>query len=111
MRWTDEFDLVVAVGAVNNTFGTPGVGTLHLRRENPDRFLFYVFLGLEKYAHFLKSIEDAVSIRSRLMDAFESANYPGVPDEEKRRLLRFVVVGGGPTGVEYAAELHGTYQF
>lgn len=65
---------------------------------------------IEKHAHFLKSIEDAVNIRSRLMDAFESANYPGVTEEEKRRLLRFVVVGGGPTGVEYAAELHGTAQ-
>jgi NADH:ubiquinone reductase (non-electrogenic) len=77
--------LVVAVGAVSNTFNTPGV------LEN---------------ANFLKSIEDVQAIRTRVMDCFESANYPGLTDEDKRRLLSFVIVGGGPTGVEFAAELH-----
>lgn len=76
--------LVVAVGAENNTFGTPGV---------------------EKHAHFLKEISDARRIRSAVTDAFESAANPGQTDEERRRLLNFVVVGGGPTGVEFAAEL------
>jgi NADH:ubiquinone reductase (non-electrogenic) len=76
--------LVVAVGAENNTFGTPGV---------------------EKHAHFLKEISDARRIRSAVTDAFESAANPGQTDAERRRLLNFVVVGGGPTGVEFAAEL------
>ena len=40
------------------------------------------------------------------MDSIESANFPGQPDEEVSRLLHMVVVGGGPTGVEYAGELH-----
>lgn len=36
----------------------------------------------------------------------ESANFAGQTEEEIDRLLNFVVVGGGPTGVEYAGELH-----
>ena len=32
------------------------------------------------------------------MDSFETAAIPGQPDSEQRRLLHFVVVGGGPTG-------------
>lgn len=31
---------------------------------------------------------------------------PTMSDEERKRILHFVVVGGGPTGVEFAAELH-----
>ncbi|CAF4547335.1 unnamed protein product, partial [Didymodactylos carnosus] len=48
---------------------------------------------------------DARRIRSAISDAFESAMVPSQTDEEKKRLLHFVVVGGGPTGVEFAAEL------
>lgn len=40
------------------------------------------------------------------MDCVESANFAGQTQEEIDRLLSFVVVGGGPTGVEYAGELH-----
>ena len=36
----------------------------------------------------------------------ELAALPDVSPEERRRMLSFVVVGGGPTGVELAAELH-----
>lgn len=35
----------------------------------------------------------------------EAASHDSVSEEERRRLLHFVVVGGGPTGVEFAAEL------
>ncbi|GAA5829284.1 hypothetical protein JCM11251_004992 [Rhodosporidiobolus azoricus] len=77
--------LVYAVGAENQTFGIKGV------REN---------------ACFLKEIWDAEKIRGRIMDSIESANFAGQTQEEIDRLLSFVVVGGGPTGVEYAGELH-----
>ena len=40
------------------------------------------------------------------MDCFETAAIPGQSEESKKRLLHFVVAGGGPTGVESAAELH-----
>lgn len=43
---------------------------------------------------------DARQIRQRIVECFEHAEQPNVPDEERRALLHFVIVGGGPTGVE-----------
>lgn len=40
-----------------------------------------------------------------MIDCFERASLPNVSEEEKRRILHFVVVGGGPAGVEFAGEL------
>lgn len=60
--------------------------------------------GLEN-CNFLKSTDDARSIRTRILQNLESACLPTTTDEERRRLLSFVVCGGGPTGVEFAAEL------
>ncbi|MBA0601551.1 hypothetical protein Gorai_004725 [Gossypium raimondii] len=81
-----EYDyLVLAVGAQVNTFNTPGV------LEN---------------CHFLKEVEDAQKIRRTVIDCFEKAVLPGLSEEERRINLHFVIVGGGPTGVEFAAELH-----
>jgi len=63
------------------------------------------------YAPALKTIEDALEIRRRIFVAFEAAERE--PDPEKRRaLMTFVIIGGGPTGVELAGTLgelaHGT---
>ncbi len=58
----------------------------------------------EKEAPGLKSIEDATQMRSRILRAFEAAEME--PDEAERRAwLTFVVIGGGPTGVELAGAL------
>ncbi|KAK6919505.1 FAD/NAD(P)-binding domain [Dillenia turbinata] len=51
-------------------------------------------------------VEDAQKIRRSVIDCFEKAVLPGLTDEERRTNLHFVIVGGGPTGVEFAAELH-----
>lgn len=40
------------------------------------------------------------------MDCIETASFTGQTQEEIDRLMHMVVVGGGPTGVEYAGELH-----
>lgn len=77
--------LVISIGARVNTFNIPGVA------EN---------------CHFLKEIEDAQKIRRTIVDCFERASLPDLSDEERKNILHFVVVGGGPTGVEFAAELH-----
>ncbi|KAL8201522.1 hypothetical protein R6Q57_012861 [Mikania cordata] len=53
-----------------------------------------------------QEVEDALRIRRSIIDCFERASLPTVSEEEKKRILHFVVVGGGPTGVEFAAELH-----
>jgi len=77
--------LIIAVGAYSQTFNVPGV---------------------KEHAHFLKDISDARAIRSRILECFEQANQPVITDEDRRKLLNFCIVGGGPTGVEFAAELH-----
>ncbi len=52
----------------------------------------------------LKSIEDAIEIRRRILLSFEAAELE--PDPEKRRaLLTFILIGGGPTGVELAGAI------
>ena len=56
--------------------------------------------------YILQEVEDAQKIRRSVMDCFERATLPDLDEEEKKRTLHFVVVGGGPTGVEFAAELH-----
>jgi NADH:ubiquinone reductase (H+-translocating) len=57
-----------------------------------------------KYAPPLKTVVDATRVRRRILMAFEAAEVE--PDPEKRsHLLRFVIVGGGPTGVELAGSI------
>lgn len=51
-------------------------------------------------------MEDAQKLRRSVIDCFEKASIPSLTEEERRTNLHFVVVGGGPTGVEFAAELH-----
>ena len=54
-----------------------------------------------RYAPGLKTIDDATYLRRRILLAFEKAETETDP-VERRRLLNFVIVGGGPTGVEMA---------
>jgi NADH:ubiquinone reductase (H+-translocating) len=76
--------LVVGVGSVTNPHGVKGL----------------------EHCHFLKDITDARLIRNSVIRNLETACLPTTSDEERRRLLSFVISGGGPTGVEFAAELY-----
>lgn len=58
----------------------------------------------ESFAPGLKTVDDALEIRSRVLLAFERAEREADP-ERRRALLTFVVVGGGPTGVELAGAI------
>jgi NADH dehydrogenase len=58
----------------------------------------------ETYAPGLKSLEEATEIRRRVLTAFELAEKETDPDRQ-HKLLTFIVVGGGPTGVELAGAL------
>lgn len=58
----------------------------------------------ETFAPGLKHVEDAIAIRHRVLAAFERAETATDADE-RRRLLSFVVIGGGPTGVEMAGAI------
>jgi NADH dehydrogenase len=65
------------------------------------------YFGHDDWAPFapgLKSLEDAVEIRRRILLAFELAESEADP-AERRRLLTFVVIGAGPTGVEMAGAI------
>jgi NADH dehydrogenase len=72
--------LVVATGATHHYFGHP---------------------EWEKLAPGLKTIEDATDIRRRVLLAFEAAERETDPDK-RQAWLTFIIVGGGPTGVELA---------
>ncbi|KAI4941624.1 hypothetical protein J4E91_010655 [Alternaria rosae] len=81
-----EYDkLIVTVGCYSQTFSTPGV---------------------KEHAFFLKDVGDARRIRNRILACFEGAALPTTSIEMKKQLLNFAVVGGGPTGIEFSAELH-----
>jgi NADH dehydrogenase len=67
----------------------------------------HAYFGHDEWQHFapgLKTLDDALDMRRRVLVAFEQAERE--PDKAKqRRLLTFVVIGGGPTGVELAGSL------
>lgn len=65
------------------------------------------YFGNDQFAEFapgLKTLDDAFEIRARIMDAFERAELTD-STEERERLLTFVIVGAGPTGVELAGQI------
>ncbi|MBN9643545.1 NAD(P)/FAD-dependent oxidoreductase [Corynebacterium mendelii] len=65
------------------------------------------YFGNDHFAEFapgMKTIDDALEIRARIVGAFERAELCDDP-EELKRLLTFAIVGGGPTGVELAGQV------
>ena len=75
--------LILAPGTVAWDFGIPGV---------------------REHAFPLKSLEDGIALRSHILARFEAALHE--PDPGRREaILRFLIVGGGPTGVEFAGAL------
>jgi NADH dehydrogenase len=79
----DYDHLVFALGAVNSTFGLPGI---------------------EQYSIPYKTLEDADRLRNHVIATLETAAVTNDPTERKR-LLTFAFVGGGFTGVEAAGEM------
>lgn len=77
--------VVVAVGEQPATFGVPGVAD---------------------HCFFMKEVSDTVGLRKKIQESFELAALPGTSEAERRKVLHFVVVGGGPTGVEFAGTLN-----
>src|SRR5882757_8667936 len=68
------------------------------------RYSYFGHDEWETYAHEVKSLESALTVRAQILSAFEAAELE--TDEERRRAwLTFVVVGAGPTGVEMAGQI------
>ncbi|MGV0795111.1 NAD(P)/FAD-dependent oxidoreductase [Mycolicibacterium sp. XJ1819] len=82
-RVTGFDSLIVAAGAQQSYFGN-------------DHF--------EAFAPGMKTVDDALELRGRILGAFEAAEVTTSADERRRRLT-FVVVGGGPTGVEVVGQI------
>ena len=65
---------------------------------------FFGVTGAAEYTFPLKTLPQAVSLRNHILDCFEKAVH--APNAEQRQqLLTFIIVGGGPTGVEFAGAL------
>lgn len=67
----------------------------------------HAYFGHDEWAEYapgLKTLEDALDIRRRILLAFEQADTIA-SDDERKRLMTFVVVGAGPTGVEMAGAI------
>ncbi|HYB81208.1 MAG TPA: NAD(P)/FAD-dependent oxidoreductase, partial [Mycobacterium sp.] len=65
------------------------------------------YFGNDEFAEFapgMKSIDDALELRGRILSAFEAAERSNDP-ERRKKLLTFTVVGAGPTGVEMAGQI------
>ncbi|MGQ4598518.1 FAD-dependent oxidoreductase [Nocardia sp. R6R-6] len=65
------------------------------------------YFGNDRFATFapgMKTIDDALELRGRILGAFEQAEV-ATTQEERDRLLTFVIVGAGPTGVELAGQI------
>jgi len=75
--------LILATGSVSHFFGVPGAA---------------------EHAFPLKTLEQGVALRTRILCCFERAVLEP-HSERRRRLLTFAIVGGGPTGVEFAGAL------
>jgi NADH dehydrogenase len=86
---------------------TVGQGTIaydHLVLATGARHSYFGREDWESTAPGLKKIDDAIGIRRRLLTAFEEAEAASC-SELRRRLLTFIVIGGGPTGVEMAGAI------
>lgn len=80
------------------------VGYDHLILATGSDAHFFGVEGAAEHAYPLKEIEEGIALRNHVLARFEEAARTDDP-ETRRRLLRFVIVGGGPTGVEYAGAL------
>jgi len=91
----DQHEVVLRNELVNFDYLIVATGSTHS---------YFGHQSWETIAPGLKSIDDATHIRRRILTAFEQAEMTN-DDVEKQRLLRFVIVGGGPTGVELAGTI------
>lgn len=100
-------ETAVGVDLAGKQLRTAGLGELpydYLVLACGSRHSYFGHGEWEEYAPGLKSLEEATEIRRRVLTAFELAEKEPDPAKQ-RRLLTFVVIGGGPTGVELAGAL------
>jgi NADH dehydrogenase len=102
----------VLLGRVDAIDKTTGAVEVEGRRVEYDTLIVatgarHGYFGHDSWEHVapgLKKIDDATKLRHRILLAFEEAETTD-DAEERRRLLNFVIIGGGPTGVELAGAI------
>mgnify|MGYP002780776770 CR=1 FL=1 len=99
MGEVDRIDLAARTVALDG--GTTTITWDYLVLAAGARHAYFGHAEWEADAPGLKSLEDAIELRRRFLLAFEAAER-GTDDAERDALLTFVIVGGGPTGVELA---------
>ncbi|MEO5359923.1 MAG: NAD(P)/FAD-dependent oxidoreductase [Nitrospirota bacterium] len=65
---------------------------------------FFGIQGAAKYSFQLKTLEQGIALRNHILRCFEHASRK-IDDAKRQQLLTFTIVGGGPTGVEFAGAL------
>ncbi len=108
----DDRNIAVRLGTVTNVDPQAKCVCIGAERLRYDHLVLatgaaHSYFGRDDWAPFapgLKRIEDGVAARSDVLKAFERAEA-SMDAQEQRRLLTFVVIGGGPTGVELAGAI------
>jgi NADH:ubiquinone reductase (H+-translocating) len=102
-----DFDLAAQTVNLRPVGGVPAPGSVAydtLIVAGGSRYSYFGHEEWSAYAAEVKSLESAVTVRSRLLSAFEAAEQEADP-ELRAAHLTFVVVGAGPTGVEMAGQI------
>lgn len=109
-------NIEVVLGTVTDV--DPDTSVLHYRHDGPAKAIHFRYLiastgatqsyfgrdEFARYSYSLKTIDDATDLRTQIRECFERAAKTDDADL-RRRLLSFVVVGAGPTGVEVAGQI------
>jgi NADH dehydrogenase len=107
MAEVTEFDLEARRVTVTPAAGEAEPATVEydtLIAAGGSRYSYFGHDDWQRFAPEVKSVESALAVRARLLSAFEAAEVER-DEARRRRLLTFVVVGAGPTGVEMAGQI------
>jgi NADH:ubiquinone reductase (H+-translocating) len=107
MADVEEFDLQARELQLGSAEAVPAPATIAydtLIVSGGSRYSYFGHDEWSDYAAEVKSLESALTVRNRLLSAFEAAEWESDP-ERRAAWLTFVVVGAGPTGVEMAGQI------
>jgi NADH dehydrogenase len=101
VRLAEVTSVDIAARRVHTSTGSLDYDMLVIAAGSVDNY--YGISHLEERANGLKTLPQALRLRAAVLRAFEAATTAS--GDERRRLLSFAIVGGGPTGVEYSGAL------
>ena len=100
MAEVNNVDLVAQVVEI----GGSAIAYDYLILAMGSRAHFFGVAGADEFAYPLRTLEQAIALRNHILSCFEQAAC-AIDANHRRQLLTFVIVGGGPTGVEFAGAL------